>query len=51
MTSFARRSWFEGWRLFFVLSLILIALCMALAGIREFDVNGVRMVVRFTART
>ena len=44
-------SWFEGWWLFLVLTLILAALCVAIAGVRQFDVNGVRMVVRFTART
>jgi sulfoxide reductase heme-binding subunit YedZ len=44
-------SWFEGWRLFLVLTVILAALCVAIAGVRQFDVNGVRMVVRFTART
>jgi sulfoxide reductase heme-binding subunit YedZ len=44
-------SWFEGWRLFFLLTLILVALCLAIAGYRQFEVNGVRMVVRFTART
>jgi DMSO/TMAO reductase YedYZ heme-binding membrane subunit len=47
----SRENWFEGWRLFFVLTLILAALCIAIAGYRQFDVNGVRMVVRFTART
>jgi methionine sulfoxide reductase heme-binding subunit len=46
-----RDSWFEGWRLFFLLTLTLIALCVAIAAYRQFDVNGVRMVVRFTART
>ena len=51
MTSSERQTWFEGWRLFAVLTLILIALCVGLAGVRDFDVNGVRMVVRFTART
>jgi methionine sulfoxide reductase heme-binding subunit len=51
MTSSERQSWFEGWRLFAILTLILVALCAGLAGIRDFDVNGVRMVVRFTART
>jgi DMSO/TMAO reductase YedYZ heme-binding membrane subunit len=43
--------WFEGWRLFFVLTLILAALCIAIAGYRQFEVEGVRTVVRFTART
>src|SRR5215475_10466362 len=47
----AREGWFEGWRLFFVLTLILAALCIAIAGYRQFEVEGVRMVVRFTART
>jgi methionine sulfoxide reductase heme-binding subunit len=44
-------NWLDGWRLFFVLTLILVALCVAIAGYRQFEVNGVRMVVRFTART
>ncbi|SHJ99210.1 DMSO/TMAO reductase YedYZ, heme-binding membrane subunit [Bradyrhizobium lablabi] len=46
-----RQSWFEGWRLFAVLTLTLIALCVWIAGMRQFEVDGVRMVVRFTART
>jgi DMSO/TMAO reductase YedYZ heme-binding membrane subunit len=46
-----RRTWFEGWRLFAVLALTLVALSVWIAGMREFDVNGVRMVIRFTART
>jgi DMSO/TMAO reductase YedYZ heme-binding membrane subunit len=41
----------EGWRLFGLLVLALTALCIAMAGIRDFDVDGVRMVIRFTART
>jgi sulfoxide reductase heme-binding subunit YedZ len=44
-------SWFEGWRLFAVLALTLIALCLWIAGMRQFEVEGVRMVVRFTARS
>ena len=51
MTSPERQNWFEGWRLFAMLTLILFVLCVGLAGVRYFDVNGVRMVVRFTART
>src|SRR6266404_7972395 len=47
----ARQNWFEGWRLFGVLTLTLIALCVGIAGMRQFEVNGVRMVIRFTART
>jgi methionine sulfoxide reductase heme-binding subunit len=47
----SHKSWFEGWRLFLVLTLILAALCVAITGVRQFDVNGVRMVIRFTART
>ena len=47
----ARQNWFEGWRLFAVLTLILIGLCIWIAGMRQFEVEGVRMVIRFTART
>jgi sulfoxide reductase heme-binding subunit YedZ len=46
-----RGDWFEGWRLFTVLTLILIALCVWIAGMRGFEVEGVRMVIRFTARS
>src|SRR5215475_2807001 len=46
-----RKSWFEGWRLFALLTLILIALCAGIAGARQFDTDGIRMVIRFTART
>jgi len=45
------RNWFEGWRLFGVLTLTLIALCVWIAGMRQFEAEGVRMVIRFTART
>jgi DMSO/TMAO reductase YedYZ heme-binding membrane subunit len=46
-----RQNWFEGWRLFAVLTLTLVALSLWIAGMRQFDVSGVRMVIRFTART
>jgi methionine sulfoxide reductase heme-binding subunit len=46
-----RQNWFEGWRLFAVLALTLLALSIWIAGMREFEVDGVRMVIRFTART
>jgi sulfoxide reductase heme-binding subunit YedZ len=46
-----RQNWFEGWRLFAVLTLILTALCVWIAGMRGFEVDGIRMVIRFTART
>ena len=46
-----RQSWFEGWRLFWLLTLILTALCVWIAGMRGFEVDGIRMVIRFTART
>jgi len=46
-----RQSWFEGWRLFAVLGLILVPLCVWIAGMRQFEVDGVRLVIRFTART
>jgi sulfoxide reductase heme-binding subunit YedZ len=50
MTS-TRQNWFEGWRLFAMLTLILIALCVWIAGMRAFEAEGVRMAIRFTART
>ncbi len=46
-----QQNWFEGWRLFAVLALTLIALSIWIAGMRQFEVDGVRMVIRFTART
>jgi sulfoxide reductase heme-binding subunit YedZ len=46
-----RQNWFEGWRLFAVLALTLLALSVWIAGMRQFEVEGVRMVIRFTART
>jgi sulfoxide reductase heme-binding subunit YedZ len=42
----ARESWFEGWRLLATFTLILIALCLWIAGMRQFEVDGVRMVIR-----
>ena len=45
------QNWFEGWRLFAVLTLTLAALSLWIAGMRQFEVDGVRMVIRFTART
>ncbi|MBR1152395.1 hypothetical protein [Bradyrhizobium sp. JYMT SZCCT0428] len=47
----SRQNWFEGWRLFAVLALPLLALSVWIAGMRQFEVDGVRMVIRFTART
>jgi len=46
-----RGDWFEGWRLFMLLTLILTGLCVWIAGMRGFEVEGARMVVRFTARS
>jgi methionine sulfoxide reductase heme-binding subunit len=46
-----RQGWFEGWRLFAALTLILIALSAGIVGMRQFEVDGVRTVIRFTART
>ncbi|MGF6306793.1 sulfoxide reductase heme-binding subunit YedZ [Bradyrhizobium sp. i1.8.4] len=45
------RNWFEGWRLFGLLALTLIGLSIWIAAMRQFEVEGARMVVRFTART
>ena len=46
-----RQNWFEGWRLFALLTLTLPALSIWIAGDARFEVDGVRMVIRFTART
>jgi methionine sulfoxide reductase heme-binding subunit len=46
-----RGNWFESWRLFALLTAILTGLCLWIAATRSFEVEGVRMVVRFTART
>ena len=46
-----RQNWFNGWRLFALLSLTLVALSIWIAGMRQFEVDGVRMVIRFTALT
>ena len=51
MMSAQRRTWFEGQSLVVLLSLVLTALCIWIAAMRHFEVDGVRMVVRFTART
>src|SRR5712671_2326579 len=51
ITTWHRQAWFEGWRLFALLTLNLMALCVWIAGMRQFEVEGIRMVVRFTART
>ena len=45
------QDWFEGWRLFALLALTLVGLSIWIAGMRQFEVEGVRMVIRFTART
>jgi DMSO/TMAO reductase YedYZ heme-binding membrane subunit len=47
----SHQNWFEGWRLLAVLALTLLALSIWIAGMRQFEVEGVRMVIRFTART
>src|SRR4051794_21588192 len=44
----ARQNWFERWRLFTVLTLALLALSIWIAGMRQFEVDGVRMAIRFT---
>ncbi|TYO65330.1 hypothetical protein FXV83_17435 [Bradyrhizobium hipponense] len=46
-----RQSWFEGWRLLAALALSLIALSLWIASMRQFEIDGVRMVIRFTARS
>ena len=47
----SRQSWFEGWRLFAILALTLASAVLWIASMRGFEVEGVRMVIRFTART
>ena len=34
-----QHNWFEGWRLFAVLTLVLIALSIWIAGMRQFEVD------------
>lgn len=46
-----QQTWFDGWRLFAVLALTLVGLSIWIASMRQFEVDGVRMVIRFTART
>lgn len=46
-----RQGWLEGWRLLAALSLSLIVLSLWIASMRQFEVEGVRMVIRFTARS
>lgn len=46
-----RPCWFESWRLLAALTLSLIALSLWIASMRQFEVEGVRMVIRFTARS
>ncbi|MGV7218834.1 hypothetical protein [Bradyrhizobium sp. UFLA05-112] len=46
-----RQSWFEAWRLVALLSLSLIALSLWIAAMRQFEIEGVRMAIRFTARS
>jgi methionine sulfoxide reductase heme-binding subunit len=46
-----RRGYLEGWYLFGALSLAITALAVWLASMRGFEVEGVRMVVRYTARS
>ena len=47
----SRQNWFEGWLQYAVLALTLLALSVWIAGMRQFEVDGVCMVIRFTART
>ncbi|CCD91655.1 conserved membrane hypothetical protein [Bradyrhizobium sp. ORS 375] len=46
-----RGTWFEGFRLLATLCLLLLTASIGLAAARDFDVDGVRMVIRFTARS
>jgi sulfoxide reductase heme-binding subunit YedZ len=46
-----RQGYIEGWYLLGLTSLVMAALAVWLAQMRGFEVDGVRMVVRYTART
>jgi len=46
-----RQGWLEGWRLLAALALSLVVLSLWIASMRQFEVEGVRMVIRFTARS
>lgn len=46
-----RQNWLEGWRLLAALALSLVVLSLWIASMRQFEVEGVRMVIRFTARS
>ncbi|TQF43315.1 hypothetical protein UNPF46_01570 [Bradyrhizobium sp. UNPF46] len=46
-----RQGWLEGWRLLAALTLSLVVLSLWIASMRQFEVEGVRMVIRFTARS
>src|SRR5260370_1377323 len=45
-----RQDWFEGWRLFGVLTLTLIGFCLWIAPMRQFQVEGIRIGIPFTPR-
>jgi sulfoxide reductase heme-binding subunit YedZ len=45
------QNYFEGWHLLGATSLVMAALAVWLASMRGFEVDGVRMVIRYTART
>lgn len=47
----ARRHYLEGWYLLAATSLTMAALALWLASMRGFEVEGVRMVIRYTARS
>jgi DMSO/TMAO reductase YedYZ heme-binding membrane subunit len=51
MRSARRQTWFDGLSLLALLTIVLAGLCIWIAGMRQFEVEGVRMVIRFTART
>jgi sulfoxide reductase heme-binding subunit YedZ len=46
-----RQGYLEGWYLFGALALVMTVLALWLASMRGFEVDGVRMVVRYTARS
>jgi hypothetical protein len=51
MTSSPTTSYRDGWRLVALISAMLLVMTVGVAAFRAFDVDGVRMAVRYTARS
>jgi hypothetical protein len=51
MTTNRASSYREGWRLVAVISAMLVVMTIGVAAVRMFDIDGIRMAVRYTARS